>query len=205
MEIAIRQGPPEPVDIHENGYWLNRADGWHFYDANLAKALIKMFPVGSRVLDLGCGRGQYVEAIRAAGLEAFGLDGTPGAETIPNCAAMDLTSTAAGALSSDWTLCLEVGEHIPREKEGPLLDAIAGGCQGAVVSWASPGQSGIGHVNCRAAGEVISLLGDRGLTVDAEATRQLREAAEFPWFKNNLLAFVGAGEGLSEMHQGEQA
>ncbi|XP_037792928.1 uncharacterized protein LOC119588307 [Penaeus monodon] len=90
----------------------------------------------------------------------------------------------------DWVLSLEVGEHIPRQSEGVFLDnLVRHACTGIVLSWAVPGQDGHHHVNNRENDYIKASMTKRGLVVDAEAERKLREAATLFWFKDTLMVF----------------
>lgn len=175
--------------IHENGYWLQKIPQWHHRDRGFQVGLVELLSNAQDVVDLGCGPGTYVGALRRAGICAIGLDGNPATAEIPNCAVKDLTTPMNGEPETDWTLCMEVGEHIPREKEGALLDRIAACRVGAVVTWAQPGQIGRGHINCRSRDEVIELLGSRQLTVDSAATEQLKESATIDYLRDNVTVF----------------
>ena len=173
--------------LHDNGYWLQNLEGWDAFDKRLAKAIAGTVGMIDRAADLGCGLGEYVEYLNRAGGNCVGYDGRPGTDKIADCFTADLTN--GEVIDCDWALCLEVGEHIPRDKEAALLDKIASCRKGAVVSWARPGQVGHGHVNCREPEEVAKLLGERGLVVDKEETDRLRTASVLPYFQANVQVF----------------
>ena len=195
--------------IHDNGYWLQNMEGWDDFDEKFAAAIAAMVRKIRRfgyVVDLGCGPGLYVDYLNRAGRECVGFDGRPGTNEIANCRTADLTNGEIKDRDWNWVLCLEVGEHIPREKEAALLDKIAACREGAIVSWARPGQVGNGHVNCRTEEEVAELLGERGLVVDREATDRLRTAAVLPYFQTNVQVFRrNSDNGQEQKQSGELA
>lgn len=176
--------------VSENGYWTGDLPEGHQFDKPLCDALATLFKNTCDVpwvLDIGCGRGDYVHVLRDKGVLASGVDGNPMANTIQHCRRVDVTYH--GSLGGhDWTLCLEVGEHIPANLQDALLEKIADCRIGAVVSWAQPGQAGIGHVNCKTPEEVVALLAPYGLVPSTE-TEQLRTAATLSYFKKNVLVF----------------
>ncbi|XP_068232443.1 uncharacterized protein [Palaemon carinicauda] len=90
----------------------------------------------------------------------------------------------------DWVLSLEVGEHIPQEKEQTFLDNLVKyACKGIVLSWAVVGQGGYNHVNTRNNDYIQMQMEKRGLKMDQEASQMLRKKVVVPWFKNTLMVF----------------
>lgn len=80
---------------------------------------IPLFQNIGRVLDLGCGRGEFLELLREAGIEARGIDDD--AESVAYCQSKDLNAERAdlfsylGALpekSEDAIFCSQVVEHL---------------------------------------------------------------------------------------------
>ena len=128
----------------------------------LAANLVKhAFGNHSSVVDLGCGVGQYGEwfAKHAPSLRWTGFDGAEGIEeaTDGKVRFADLTDglpVDARRRRFDWSLSLEVAEHISRAGEAAFVHALASAAHtGLVLSWAKPGQGGGGggakHVNCQ--------------------------------------------------------
>lgn len=186
--------------VHKNGYWLTDFVDGVMFDRMLTDTVSEV--VSGKVVDLGCGRGRYVAHLRELGVEAVGIDGNPATEKIPDCVVGDLADPEL-EIDADWTLCLEVGEHMPADLEQKLLAAIARCRVGAIVSWAQPGQPGVGHVNCHTPPEVVKLLEDHGLVWSPGETDRLRQAATLPYFKNNLLVFRKQGVGNDERPTGK--
>ena len=66
-------------------------------------------------------------------------------------------SSLAHVPPSDWVMSLEVGEHVPARFEDVIFDNIATHAHDAVVlSWAAPGQPGLGHVNTLPEARVVA-------------------------------------------------
>ncbi|XP_066944838.1 uncharacterized protein [Macrobrachium rosenbergii] len=90
----------------------------------------------------------------------------------------------------DWILSLEVGEHIPKEKEQTFIDNLAQhACKGIVLSWAVVGQGGYNHVNTRNNDYVQQQMEKRGLKMDQETSQNLRKKVAVSWFKNTLMVY----------------
>jgi len=103
---------------------------------------------------------------------------------------LDLTLPQYWLARYDWVLSMEVLEHIRLQYETVVLDNIdrAAG-HGAVLSWASPGQRGLHHVNNRPAEYLKTVMTRRGFRLDMTASQKLRRVASLPWLKRNLMVF----------------
>ncbi|MFA5262191.1 MAG: methyltransferase domain-containing protein [Opitutaceae bacterium] len=178
--------------IDDHGIWLEELPDGAQHDEGLEKALCRMWRAAEyRVVDLGCGRGWYVEALDKAGVPVFGVDGTPGTAD-KGClyGEADLTEPL-GIRPSDAVLCLEVGEHVPAQYQDALLDNICRMAERQVVlSWAVPGQVGHGHVNCQTNEWVTEQMLSRGFSRNLVVETMLRNSVTtLPYFKNTLMAF----------------
>jgi hypothetical protein len=178
------------MKIAETGYWLgNDTDKYHAFDEPLANALLPVFKNSEiGVFDFGCGKGKYVEKIVSSGIRCFGYDGNPDTGKAKHCYTQDLTIPFEHTHPMDWTLCLEVGEHIPKELTKQFISNLkASFSKGIVISWAIPGQGGDGHVNELPNEEVIKMFSE--YNYDAKTSQMLRDAASLWWFKNTIMVF----------------
>jgi hypothetical protein len=178
------------------GIWsLDEAKQSHYFDEPLAEAIVSRW-LPKRAVDLGCGPGWYAKAMQDAGWEEVeAYEGTPDIESIAvhkPIQAIDLSKPIEEPSGFfDFVLCLEVGEHIPTKCEADFLDNLAILSSSIIVlSWAVPGQTGVGHVNERPNYYVISELSDRGFRLCPRSTERLRQAASLPWFRDTLLVFI---------------
>lgn len=144
------------------------------------------------VLDIGCGPGTYVRALRAQGLEATGLDSDPRVAGVEHVERGSLL--AMEARQAEAVLCLEVAEHIESALEGAVVQAVASAvAPGGTLIWtaAAPGQGGSGHINCRPRQHWLELLKQEGLERNEALEQQLRDYAlsgyHMGWFPQNLL------------------
>lgn len=90
----------------------------------------------------------------------------------------------------DWVLSLEVGEHLPAKFEATFLKNLhTHNRKGVVLSWAIPGQGGLGHFNERPNEYVVDQLRKLGYVQDQAASKDLRMQSSLRWFKNTIMVF----------------
>lgn len=91
----------------------------------------------------------------------------------------------------DWVLSMEVLEHIPAAYENVVLDNIVRAAgHGAVLSWAPPGQPGLGHINNKPLTYVKQAMTSRGFTMDDKTSATIRQQATYYWLRKNIAVFV---------------
>jgi hypothetical protein len=181
----------------ETGIWsLAIAKKRHKFDEPLAGAVFLMYDKPEFGVDIGCGLGYYSSYLFSFGWTMVGIEGTPEIDKISSHSMIveaDLTKplNTTRYLDFDFSLCLEVGEHIPPKHEKQFIDNVCElSCKDLVLSWAVPGQySASGHVNCQDNQSIIDKFEDRGFEFDDEGTNLLRSIASFNWFKNTLMCF----------------
>eukprot|EP00930_Biecheleria_cincta_P005917 TRINITY_DN106875_c0_g1_i1.p1 TRINITY_DN106875_c0_g1~~TRINITY_DN106875_c0_g1_i1.p1 ORF type:complete len:266 (+),score=28.16 TRINITY_DN106875_c0_g1_i1:56-853(+) len=189
-----------PELVGETGAWRGRAGAdLHHHDPGLAYAIACFLSVAEkprRVIDMGCGKGDFVKALHAQGVNCDGFDGHADTAALTGglCYTADFADDALPAkiakVGYDWCLCLEVFEHVPMHLEKKLVNCVlAGTGRGLIISVATPGQGGLGHVNERPHEYVIDLLQGEGLEFDARTSGKLRKYAVLPWFQVNTLVF----------------
>ena len=175
----------------------------------LAAELTDLF-ADSSVLDVGCGLGQYGDffANRSSSVRWLGVDGSEGIEdfTRGRVRFADLAEGIPPALARlgpwDWTMSLEVGEHVPTLGEPMFMhNLIAHARKGVILSWAAPFQGGRNHVNCQPEAYVKCALYQLGMASDDELEKRLRAtvpkspknspaaARECSWLRRTLMAF----------------
>jgi SAM-dependent methyltransferase len=184
--------------ISPTGFWnIDGAtfDKEHIYDPLLSQALIVLAKSKNvrKTYDFGCGHGTYTADFIEAGISCKGFDGNPITASIPNCRVQDLTDPHWQEAPVDFLLCLEVCEHVPKEHEEALINTLTrhvnpGGT--IVLSWAVPGQGGLGHVNCQTNKYVIELFEKLEFLYNKEESEFLRKTSKEPWFKNTICIFT---------------
>ena len=179
------------MEISERGYWIGTDRSKHQYDRTLSYYIYHLVLMNKykSVLDIGCGDGSYVKHLYDLGIECSGYDGNPDTSELSGglCGVIDF-SKPVNISPADLVICLEVGEHVPKEYQEVLLDNISNHANRAIVlSWAIPDQGGFGHVNCRDNKYIIDKMKKRGFTIHDEYTRILRENSTKTWFKQTLM------------------
>lgn len=157
----------------------------------LAKNIAGIFHHGVYVIDFGCGDGYYLDQLHKEGFKyLIGVDGIK--STNHKCIMEADLSVPHTFPWRGYVISLEVGEHIPAEYEQVFIDNICRHCsQRMVISWALPGQRGLGHVNCRPNEYVIGEIEKRGFQFNKHATDFLRSDIEnhVTYFKSTLMVF----------------
>jgi hypothetical protein len=186
------------MKINERGYWENDTTEGHGHDEGLAKALAVFFKNNKArdIIDIGCGDGYYTKYLLNNNIKCDGYDGNPNTELITDglCCMFDFTYPMAIA-PYDWTLSLEVGEHIPKNFEDMFIkNLVDTNIYGAVVSWSIPEYGGDGHVNPRSNEYITNKFFDLGMYLDIESMDILRNSvAKYPtpcyWFSRTLFVF----------------
>lgn len=101
------------------------------------RSYVPYFHGRSSVLDLGCGRGEFLELMREAGVSARGIDLS--AECVEGCRAKGLAAEQAGlfeylealpAGSLDGVFCAQVIEHLPAARLPDLFRLVSEKLQG---------------------------------------------------------------------------
>ncbi len=143
-------------------------------------------------LDVGCGPGTYVRALRRHGVLAEGIDTderVAGVEHLHQESLLEATNRAA-----ELVLCLEVAEHIEPALGDEVAEAVASMVAfGGLLIWtaAAPGQGGSGHINCQPREHWLALLEAQGLVHCPAAEDSLRAWARsgyhLGWFPQNLI------------------
>ena len=190
----------ESFNIDENGSFNNNFFKGHSYDRELGEALClfsELMEVKT-IVDLGCGPGWYVKALRDAGFSVDGFDGNPHTGFLSDiimqdgtsCNQIDLTEENVFNEKYDMVLSLEVGEHIPKKFEDVYISNLLNNCKKyLIVSWAIENQKGDGHVNCRHNKYIIDKITRAGYIEIIPIKNYLRYVAELEWFKNTILVF----------------
>lgn len=181
--------------ITATGIWGSEEATKSGYPHNdrLRDKLCAVFEKSKTIRDFGCGDGYYMAHLQQQGFQVFGYDGfIPESHKLPGlCTTLDL-STELPLFFRGQVLSLEVGEHIPAEYEDNFLNNLSKSCETRMVlSWAIPGQGGIGHVNCRENQYIVDKLIRRGLILNARLTEYLRmdTPMEVKYFENTLMVF----------------
>jgi len=181
--------------INKRGFWENNDASGHVFDSDLCNALIEYLKSENikTLYDFGCGMGDYAKRINDSGINCRAYDGNPNTKKLTNGFAevLDLSNPVELNDKTDCVLCLEVGEHIPKEFESILINNIVKHTTNKLIlSWAIIGQGGDGHVNCRENEYIIKIIESNGFVYIKEDSDILRNSVvEADWFKNTIMVF----------------
>ena len=91
----------------------------------------------------------------------------------------------------DWTISVEVGEHIDKKYESIFLDNLVALCRrGVILTWAVPGQAGFRHINCQNNDYIIEQMEQRGLTYDEKQSMHFRKSVtSLKWLRRTIMVF----------------
>jgi hypothetical protein len=181
-------------EINERGFWETETTKGHMHDSTLCEGIIKYFTDNgiNKVYDFGCGKGSYSRIFDEKGFDVKAFDGNPNTEKITKGigSVRDLSVPVDLGDPADCLMTLEVGEHIPKDFESIFIDNICRNTNSKVLmSWATVGQSGDGHVNCQNNDYIIDEMNNRGFDYDKEASLELRKTAKLYWFRKTLMIF----------------
>lgn len=184
----------QSIDGH--GCWRDAAtaEKYHLRDASFENAVVEFLgATAKRVADFGCGRGDLVRALLAAGVKAVGYDGNPDTEQLTE--GLGIRADIAEPLTIpndvyDWCCCLEVLEHIPPAFEKAAIDNLCRHARtGLIVSSAPPGQAGLGHCNERTESYVLQTFANRNFRCD-EAASDMLCIRNFPLVPKKRVGFA---------------
>lgn len=186
-----------PNNRKDSGIWpIETAMNSHINCENLAHWLIHNIDPLHPVYDLGCGKGFYLQRLSENGFKFLkGFEGTPDINLISYCPVevKDITKPIrVPSYATGTVLCFEVMEHIEKEFSDAVMENFRRLCNGRLVlSWAIPGQGGIGHVNERDADYVIPYARKFGFALHNELTLAARDRAgqEIQYFGKSIYVF----------------
>lgn len=174
----------------------SRRKNWRA-DLSVVKAIATVVPVSQSILDVGAGGGAYVRSLRELGYAVRGVDGTPDIEA--QTAGLIQWCNIAGEVQclperSDWVICLEVGEHVPPQFEDAFLrNVVLLSRNGLILSWATPGMRGRGHVNSHTPEYVAFRIGRWSrLKLNEQSTLAARKLVSRN-YRSRLMVFTDGG------------
>lgn len=167
--------------------------------AKLAEIIQKYYNP-STFIDFGASSGLYLREIkeRMPLIESFGYEFAEEAVEHALCNDIilaDLTVPLTRQKKENTVgICLEVLEHISEDSWETVLCNISNLCDVILFSAASPGQGGVGHINCRWKIDWIRRFNKLGWVVDLDMSRnvirEMESTRHMGWFLNNVIVFI---------------
>jgi len=186
--------------IYDSDYYGSAVEGPAVRSAGrIANSILNDFKATS-IIDVGCGTGALLEALRDRGCEVFGLEYSEAA--LKYCrsrrlsvAKFDLERDAFNDNRTfDVAVSMEVAEHLPEMVADRYVDLLTRLSQVIVFTAAPPGQGGVDHVNEQPPSYWISKFQQHGFKYAEELSQRWRESWKAAddvdlWYHQNLMIF----------------
>lgn len=183
----------EKKEISATGYWSKKLAEQHMFCEELAEWISNYLDKNKTVYDFGCGVGSYLKYLESKGFfDLTGYEGEIPNKEFSNILKQDLSQVFSVSKKGN-VICLEVGEHIPKQYKDIFLDNICNACNDKLIlSWAIRGQYSSSHVNCLNNEEVIPEIEKRGfryLKEDSIKARNIIKPNGCIWFRDTILIY----------------
>jgi len=131
-DAASAEAPAAPLLGFDYGRFAERFRGTEEYVKAGQQIYLPHFRACRNVLDIGCGRGEFLEMMQAAGIPAKGIDLDP--ESVATCRHKTLDAEVADLFvylenlpeaSLDGIFCSQVVEHLPPERLPEMIRLCA--------------------------------------------------------------------------------
>lgn len=149
---------------------------------------------------MGSGPGLYVDALRAAGIDAEGIDPSGPLSAERHLYQTNILNQMAWLPQDgyDVVLCLEVAEHIPASDADRFIERLCQLAPTIYFSAAKPGQGGIGHVNCQEKDYWRERFAAHGFAEDEHMTTVwldfMAQGPHMGWLTQNGMVFRRYGD-----------
>lgn len=186
--------------VYDSEYYSTEARKASLASAPVIAATIHRELAPRKVIDVGCGTGDVIMALRELGCEVAGLERS--AAAIDVCQSRDLPvrafdleqDHASDGAVYDVVVSMEVAEHLPERIADRYVDLLTSLGHIIVFTAAPPGQGGTDHINEQPPEYWHEKFAKRGFRLDAHSTqqwqREWRERGQVArWYHLNLMIF----------------
>jgi SAM-dependent methyltransferase len=186
--------------IYDSDYFEKTIEGPAARSAGrIADSILSDFKAAS-LIDIGCGTGALLEALRERGCEVFGLEYAEVAlrychDRGLNVAKFDLERDVFNeSRTFDVAVSMEVAEHLPETVADRYVDLLMRLSRIVVFTAAPPGQPGTDHINEQPPSYWITKFQQRGFEHLEELSQRWRENWKATgdvssWYHQNLMIF----------------
>ena len=180
-------------EVSLTGYWSKKLAEEHIFCEELAEWISNYLDKNKTIHDFGCGNGSYLKYLQSKGFtDLTGYEGEIPNKEFSHILKQDL-SQVFDVKNKGNVICLEVGEHIPKQYQDIFLDNICNACDGKLIlSWAIRGQYSSSHVNCLNNEEVIPEVERRGFRYIKDDSIKARNSINpngCNWFCDTILIY----------------
>jgi SAM-dependent methyltransferase len=190
--------------IYHSHYYEKNVEGPAVRSAGrIADSIIDAFKA-TCVVDVGCGTGALLEALRDKGCKVFGLEYAEAALGYCRARRLDVAkfdlerNVFDDNRTFDVAVSMEVAEHLPETAADRYVDLLTRLSPVVVFTAAPPGQGGDDHVNEQPPSYWISKFERRDFEHAAEMSQRWRErwraAGDVEsWYYKNIMIFRRVG------------
>jgi SAM-dependent methyltransferase len=186
--------------VYSRDYYERTIEGPAVTSAGgIARSIIEDFGRPA-VIDVGCGTGALLAALRDEGCPVFGLEYSDAG--LAFCRGRGLSVLKFNLVNDrfredrrfDLAVSFEVAEHLPARVADRFVDLLVRLAPAVAITAAKPGQTGVGHLNEQPPAYWIEKFRKRGLEHDGETSRRWSRQWEDcgtvrNWYYQNLLVF----------------
>jgi cyclopropane fatty-acyl-phospholipid synthase-like methyltransferase len=151
------------------------------------------------VLDVGCGTGALLDALRGRNVQAAGLEYSSAGLAYCRKRGLNVLKFDIGRhhvpthlQRRDLVISFEVAEHLPASLADRFVDLLTSAGNVIVLSAATPGQGGTDHQNEQPHEYWIEKMAARGFRLDGELTQRWRaewQGKTATWYHANVMVF----------------
>ena len=205
VKLLLQRHAPHD-EVYDRSYYQETVEPEIRRSASLMARSIRDELGPRRVVDVGCGTGELLLALRELGIDGSGLERSRAAIEIARAKgleieAFDLEGPPGGLPErrGDLVISTEVAEHLTEPFADPYVDYLCRCGDLALITAATPGQGGTDHVNEQPNAYWIAKFEARGWRPLEDLTRRLRRewsaAGVASFYSANLLLFRGPAAG----------
>ena len=185
------------MEHYGDNFYRNRAAETNASVNVILDLVLRVVPRPRSAIDLGCGVGAWLAALKEKGTErVLGLDGPWVNRDYLAILPSEFQQHDFGSLISvdaffDLAISLEVAEHLPIEQASNFVQSLVSLADFVLFSASPPLQGGTNHVNEQPIEYWSELFGRSGYVgIDCLRPYIWNDARILPWYRQNTILFV---------------
>lgn len=189
-------------EIYDEKYYTDGIDSVYRKSCEvIAESIVRAFSP-KFIVDVGCGAGELLQALKKRGIACCGLEYSSAALRICRQKGLDvikfdlLHDTLPRGYNADLVVSTEVAEHLPENYADRFVDILCAIASNVVMTAAVPATTYVGHqthLNEQPREYWISKFADKGFKYHEDTVKRFRrewhEKEIKPWFVQHLMVF----------------